>query len=126
MPFSDGSVVRKDITPASDGHPMRDWDVALHWTIRSLAVACLVLFLTAVLALNFPAFIGALEAGIIGYILLRLDVERHPVDQGTSDMRVDDDVEPPREADAQAMYPLQAAGIPLSIETRNRPARRRG
>ena len=105
---------------------MARWDIALHWAIRGLATACLLLFVYAVLALNFPAFIGALEAGIIGYILLRLDVERHPVDQGTSDMRVDDDVEPPREADAQAMYPLQAAGIPLSIETRNRPARRRG
>ena len=105
---------------------MARWDTALHWTIRGLAVACLVLFLYAVFALNFPAFIGALEAGIVAYILLRVDVERHPLDIGTSDVRVDDEEEPPTEADAQAVYSLQAAGIPLSFETRNRRARKRG
>jgi hypothetical protein len=100
-------------------------DVALHWTIRGLALACLVLFLYAILALNFPAFIGSLEAGIVAYILLRVDVERHPVEPSASDMRVDDEEEPLTEADAQAMYPLTAAGIPLSIETRSRRVRKR-
>lgn len=100
------------------------WDPALHWTIRGLALACLVLFLYAILALNFPAFIGALEAGIVAYILLRVDVERHPPDV-EPDVRVDDEEEPPSEADMQAMYPLTAAGIPLSIETRSRRARKR-
>ncbi len=104
---------------------MARWDTALHWTIRGLALACLLLFLYAVLAVNFPAFIGALEAGIVAYILLRVDVERHPPDV-EEDMRVDDEEEPPTEADAQAMYPLTAAGIPLSIETRSRRARKRG
>jgi hypothetical protein len=99
-------------------------DVALHWTIRGLALACLVLFLYAILALNFPAFIGSLEAGIVAYILLRVDVERHPPEEGP-DVRVDDEEEPPTEADAQAMYPLTAAGIPLSIETRSRRVRKR-
>jgi hypothetical protein len=103
---------------------MARWDPALHWTIRGLALVCLVLFLYAALALNFPAFIGALEAGIVAYILLRVDVERHPPDVDT-DMRVDDEEEPPTEADMQAMYPLTAAGIPLSIETRSRRARKR-
>ncbi len=101
-------------------------DAALRWTIRGLAVACLVLFVYALLALNFLAFIGALEAGIVAYILLRVDVERHPPDVGTEDVRVDDEEEPPTEADAQAMYALQAAGIPLSFETRSRRARKRG
>jgi len=105
---------------------MARWDIALHWAIRGLAAACLLLFVYAVLALNFPAFIGALEAGIIAYILLRVDVERHPVDVAAPDTRVDDEEEPPSEADAQAMYSLQAAGIPLSIETRSRRARKRG
>ena len=105
---------------------MARWDTTLHWTIRGLAAACLVLFLYAVLSLNFPAFIGALEAGIIAYILLRVDVERHPVHVGTSDARADDEEEPLTEADAKAMYALQAAGIPLSIETRSRRARKRG
>lgn len=105
---------------------MAPWDAALRWTIRGLALACLALFLYAILALNFPAFIGALEAGIVAYILLRVDVERHPPDVGTEDVRVDDEEEPPTEADAQAMYALQAAGIPLSFETRSRRARKRG
>ena len=103
---------------------MARWDNALHWTIRGLALGCLVLFLYAILALNFPAFIGALEAGIVAYILLRVDVERHPPDV-EADVRVDDEEEPPSEADMQAMYPLTAAGIPLSIETRSRRARKR-
>ena len=105
---------------------MAPWDTALRWTIRGLALACLVLFVYALLALNFPAFIGALEAGIVAYILLRVDVERHPPDVGTEDVRVDDEEEPPTEADAKAMYALQAAGIPLSFETRSRRARKRG
>ena len=104
---------------------MDRWDAALRWTIRILALACLVLFVYAVLALSFPAFIGALEAGIVAYILLRVDVERHPVERSDSDVRVDDEEEPASEADAQAMYPLSAAGIPLSIETRSRRVRKR-
>jgi len=105
---------------------MDRWDAARRWTSRGLALASLVLFVTAVLALNFPAFIGALEAGIVAYILLRVDVERHPVEPPTSDIRVDDEEEPRSDADAQAMYPLTAAGIPLSIETRSRRVRKRG
>jgi hypothetical protein len=53
-------------------------------------------------------------------------VERHPVEPPTSDIRVDDEEEPRSDADAQAMYPLTAAGIPLSIETRSRRVRKRG
>jgi len=105
---------------------MAPWDAALRWTIRGLTLACLVLFVYALLALNFPAFIGALEAGIVAYILLRVDVERHPPDVGMEDVRVDDEEEPSTEADAQAMYPLQAAGITFSFETRSRRARKRG
>jgi len=44
---------------------MASLDTALHWTIRGLALACLVLFVYALLALNFPSFIGALGAGIL-------------------------------------------------------------
>jgi len=105
---------------------MVSWDAVLRWTVRGLVVACLVLFVYALFAMSFPAFIGALEAGIIAYILIRVDVERHPVELGVSDVRVDDEEEPPTEADMQAMYPLTAAGIPLSIETRSRWARKRG
>jgi len=103
---------------------MASWDTALHWTIRGLALACLVLFVYALLTLNFPAFIGALEAGILAYILLRVDVERHPADSRTRDVRVDDREEPPTEADTKAVYTLQAAGIPLSFEMRHRRARK--
>jgi hypothetical protein len=103
---------------------VRDLDTALHWTIRALAVATLLLFLYALFALNFPAFIGALETGIVAYILIRLDVERHPVKPAVEDLRADDEEEPPTEADGQAVYALQAAGIPLSFETRSRGARK--
>ena len=103
---------------------MASLDTALHWTIRGLALACLVLFVYALLALNFPAFIGALEAGILAYILLRVDVERHPAAVRARDVRVDDQEEPPTESDSKAVYTLQAAGIPLSFEMRHRRARK--
>ena len=99
-------------------------DLALHWTIRLLSSAALVLFLYALLRLDFPAFIGAIWAGAMTYLLIRVDVERHPTSRD-EDLRVDDEEEPPSEADMQAMYPLTAAGIPLSIETRSRRARKR-
>src|SRR2546422_1649529 len=102
---------------------MASWDTALHWTIRGLALACLFLFVYALLALNFPAFIGALEAGILAYILLPVDVGRHPAAVRARDVRGDDQEEPPTEADSKAVYTLQAAGIPLSFEMRHRPAR---
>src|SRR3989442_14845415 len=102
---------------------MAAWDAVLHWTIRGLALACLFLFVYALLTLNFPAFIGALEAGILAYILLRVDVERHPADARTHDVRVDDKEEPPTEADTKAVYTLQVAGIPLSFEMRHRRGR---
>lgn len=105
---------------------MASWDSALHWTIRGLAVACLVLFVYALLRLDFPAFVGALEAGIVAYILLRVDVELHPSESGAEDVRVDDEEEPRTDAEAEAIYPVQAAGIPLSFETRSRRARKRG
>ena len=105
---------------------MARWDTALHWTIRVLAATTLVLFLYALFALSFPAFIGALETGIVAYILLRVDVEKHPLEAGVEDLRADDEEEPPTEADAEAVYALQAAGIPLSFERRNRGTRRRG
>ena len=104
---------------------MASRDTALHWTIRGLAVTCLALFVYALLAMNFPAFIGALEAGIVAYILLRVDVDYHPYDLGTQDVRVDDAPVPPTEAEAKAVYTLQAAGIPLSFETRRRPVQQK-
>src|SRR2546428_9344705 len=101
---------------------MASLDTALHWTIRGLALACLVLFVYALLALNFPAFIGALEAGVLAYILLPVDVERHPAAVRARGVRVDDHEEPPTAADSEAAYTLQAAGVPPRFEMRPRRA----
>ena|SRR5437867_1725148 len=100
-------------------------DVALHWTVRALAAATLALFLVALLSLNGPAFLGAIWSGAMAYLLLRVDVERHapPAD---ADVRVDGTKEPPTEADAKAIYPFQAAGIPLTYEKRSPRARKKG
>ncbi|TLZ70977.1 MAG: hypothetical protein E6K10_06240 [Methanobacteriota archaeon] len=100
-------------------------DLALHWTIRLLSSAALVLFLYALLRLDFPAFIGAIWAGAMTYLLIRVDVERHPTSRD-EDLRVDDTEEPATDGGARAMYPLQAAGIPLTYERRSRRARKKG
>ncbi len=72
-------------------------DVALHWTVRALVGATLVLFLYALLGINGPAFVGAIWCGAMAYLLIRVDVERHPrpVDP---DVRADDTEEPLTEA----------------------------
>lgn len=101
-------------------------DLALHWAIRGLAGACLVLFVGSLFFLSFPAFVGAIWSGSMAYILVRVDVERHPVKRDTSGIRADDSREPPTEADGKAIYPFQAAGIPITYETRSRWARKRG
>jgi len=41
-------------------------DLALHWTIRLLSSAALVLFLYALLRLDFPAFTGPTTATVTG------------------------------------------------------------
>ena len=104
---------------------MASRDLALHWTIRLLAAAALGLFVYALLGLSFPAFIGAIWSGTMAYLLIRVDVERHPAGRD-ADARVDDTEEPPTEAEAGAIYPFQAAGIPLTYEKRNPRARKRG
>ena len=104
---------------------MTSRDVALHWTVRGLAGACLTLFVSSLLLLNFPTFIGAIWSGAMAYILIRVDVEAHRPPTDVSDVRVDDTAEPRSDADGQAVYSLQAAGIPLTYETRSRRARKR-
>ena|SRR2546425_403822 len=104
---------------------MASRDVVLHWTIRLLAAAALVLFVYALLGLSFPAFVGAIWSGTLTYLLIRVDVEKHPAEPDTTDTRVDDAPEPPTEAEGKAIYPFQAAGIPLTYERRSPRARKK-
>ncbi len=105
--------------------PLSDRQVV--WAGRLLALATLSLFVACLAFLSFPAFAGSIFCGIWSYLFTREDVHRHPVEVGVADVRADDDrVEQEiDEKEEEAIYPLQAAGIPLSLETRSRWARRK-
>ena len=104
--------------------PLSDRQVT--WSGRLLALAALALFVASLAFLSFPAFLGSIACAIWAYLLAREDVHRHPVELGVSDVRVDDEDRVPEEVEEEAIYPVQAAGIPFSMERRSRWARKRG
>ncbi len=106
--------------------PLSDRQVV--WGGRLLFLAAFALFVACLAFVNFLAFAGSIVCAIWGYLFTRQDVHRHPVELGVVEMRADDDrVEGDSdEAGEEGIYALQAAGIPLSLETRSRWARKRG
>ncbi len=103
--------------------PLSDGQVA--WSTRVLALAALLLFIASLALISLPAFLGSIACAVAAYLLTREDVRRHPVELGVVDVR-DGDEDIPAEAEAKAVYPLQVAGITLSMEKRSRWARKKG
>ena len=103
--------------------PLSDPQVV--WAIRILTLSALVLFVASLAFLNFPAFVGSIVSAIWAYLFTREDVHRHPVELGVAEVRADDD-RMPEEIEEEAIYPVQAAGIPFSMERRSRWARKKG
>jgi len=100
-------------------------DLQVVWAIRILTLSALVLFVACLAFLNFPAFAASLACAIWAYLFTREDVHRHPVEVGITEVRAEDD-RMPEEVEEEAIYPVQAAGIPFSMEKRSRWARRKG
>ena len=105
--------------------PLEDRQVI--WGGRLLFLAAFALFVACLAFVNLPAFVASLVCAVWGYLFTREDVHRHPVEVGLADVRADDDrvEEEMEDKEDEAIYPLQAAGIPLSFEKRSRWARRR-
>ncbi len=106
--------------------PLEDRQVI--WGGRLLFLAAFALFVACLAFLSFPAFAGSIACAVWGYLFTREDVHRHPVELGLADVRADGDrlMEEFEDREDEAIYPLQAAGIPISLEKRSRWARRRG
>lgn len=106
--------------------PLEDHQIV--WGGRLLFLGAFVFFVASLAFVNFPAFVASLICAIWGYLFTREDVHRHPVELGFADVRADDDrvMDKLEDKEDEAIYPLQAAGIPLSFEKRSRWARRRG
>ncbi len=109
-------------------------DAQLRTRTRILTVAAIALFVSslalftlpkALSLLGFGALLVAIVCALAAYMLTREDVRRHPVEIGLVSVRADDDRVRP-EVEEEAVYALQAAGIPLSLERRSRWARKKG